>query len=293
MSQLISKIFFQKTVLVLRIQGSINSQLVNQISHQLEHYNKGSVVALGLIINSKGGCPYQVEILKKNITNYLNGLPLYTFATEQSLGNAYQLLQLGNKSYAQNTSKIGLTQIYNNKFNFGEFLQDNGINFLQYQSNEIVNHNLLVNSSIKSRSQKELEYLDNYYGLQTKQLTNECWTNRKEQLKIKKEQLENNVYIGQEAKELGLVDELGTYEKVLMQQYPKAKLIPINLEGKLRVYENWFNLFIKISQSRGFIGLVLLFGVKVMVKWGFIIYVWRQSVKQRRLSKQQESLQQQ
>lgn len=25
----------------------------------------------------------------------------------------------------------------------------------------------------------------------------------------------------------------------------------------------------------GFLGLVLLFGVKVMVKWGFIIYVWR------------------
>ncbi|CAD8059058.1 unnamed protein product [Paramecium sonneborni] len=292
MSQLISKIFFQKTVLVLRIQGSINSQLVSQISHQLENYNRGSVIALGLIINSKGGCPYQVEVLKKRITNYLNGLPLYTFATEHSLGNAYQLLQLGNKSYAQNTSKIGFTQIYQNKLNFGEFLQDQGINSLQYQSNEIVNHNLCVNSPIKSKSQLEMDYLESYYGFRSKQLSNECWLNRREQLKLRQEQLENNIYIGQEAKELGLVDELGTYEKVLMQQYPKAKLIPINLEGKLREYENWFNLFIKISQSRGFLGLVFLFGVKVIVKWGLIIYVWRQTVKQRKLQKESRQQQQ-
>ncbi|CAD8047706.1 unnamed protein product [Paramecium primaurelia] len=288
MSQLISKIFFQKTVLVLRIQGSINSQLVSQISHQLEHYNRGSLVALGLIINSQGGCPYQVEVLKKKIKNYLNDLPLYTFATEHSLGNAYQLLQLGNKSYAQNTSKIGFTHMYKNKLNFADFLKNYGINTLQYQSSQIVNHNFVVNSSIKSNSQQEIDYLHQYYGLKSKQLTEECWTSRREKIKINKEQLENNVFLGVEAKELGLVDELGSYEKVLMQQYPKAKIIPINTEGKLREYENWFNLFIKISQSRGFLGLVLLFGVKVIVKWGLIIYVWRQSVKQRKLQKQQE-----
>ncbi|CAK58646.1 unnamed protein product (macronuclear) [Paramecium tetraurelia] len=292
MSQLISKIFFQKTVLVLRIQGSINSQLVSKISHQLENYNKGSVIALGLIINSQGGCPYQVEVLSKKIKSYLNGLPLYTFATEQSLGNAYQLLQLGNKSYAQNTSKIGFTQMYKNKLNFADFLQNYGINTFQYQSSQIVNHNFVVNSSIRGNSQQDMDYLDQYYGLKTKQVTDQCWTNRKEQIKINKDQLENNVFLGKEAKDLGLVDELGTYEKVLMQQYPKAKIIPINTEGKLTEYENWFNLFIKISQSRGFMGLVLLFGVKVMLKWGLIIYVWRQSVKQKKLNKQLEQQQQ-
>ncbi|CAD8144115.1 unnamed protein product [Paramecium pentaurelia] len=291
MSQLISKIFFQNTVLVLRIQGSINSQLVRQISHQLENQNRGSVIALGLIINSQGGCPYQVEVLSKKIKNYLNGLPLYTFATEYSLGNAYQLLQLGNKSYAQNTSKIGFTQMYKNKLNFAEFLQNYGINALQYQSSQIVNHNFVINSLVKSNSQQEMDYLDQYYGFKTKQLTEECWKNRREFIKINKEQLENNVFLGKEAKEIGLVDELGTYEQVLMQQYPKAKIIPINTEGKLTEYENWFNLFIKISQSRGFLGLVLLFGIKVMVKWGLIIYVWRQSVKQRKLKKLQESKQ--
>lgn len=34
-----------------------------------------------------------------------------------------------------------------------------------------------------------------------------------------------------------------------MEMYPKAKIIPTNQDGKLREYENWFNLFIKVSQS--------------------------------------------
>lgn len=46
-----------------------------------------------------------------------------------------------------------------------------------------------------------------------------------------------------------MIDDIGTYEKILMEMYPKAKIIPTNQDGKLREYENWFNLFIKVSQS--------------------------------------------
>jgi hypothetical protein len=43
------------------------------------------------------------------------------------------------------------------------------------------------------------------------------------------------------------VDEIGTFEKTLLDRFPKAKIIPTGVEGKLSEYEKWFNLFIKVS----------------------------------------------
>lgn len=55
------------------------------------------------------------------------------------------------------------------------------------------------------------------------------------------------MYLGQNAVNEGLVDEIGTYEKTLIDHFPKATILPTGIEGKLSEYEKWFNLFIKVS----------------------------------------------
>jgi ClpP class serine protease len=58
--------------------------------------------------------------------------------------------------------------------------------------------------------------------------------------------------MGELALERGLVDEIGSYEKILMQQFPNAKLVFYSAESKLQKLEDAFYVILKITQSSSY-----------------------------------------
>ncbi|KAM3137151.1 hypothetical protein pb186bvf_010697 [Paramecium bursaria] len=261
----IYKFFFKPTIPIINITGYISPKLVNEIESQLIKIGKKrGTEGVAVVINSSGGCPYSVDQLQYKIKNYSSGKPIYTFITEQALAGAYKLSTIGI-SYAQPTSQIGLTSQQLNHIQYDQYLKNHGIRINHlYTSDQLT---LIQKQDLNSSEIIKQQQI--YYS---NQLTKDSILNRKEQVKISQTDLLSQIYFGQEAKVNGLVDNIGTYQDVLLKQFPDAKLVHVKKihDFSTQIEDKVF--YLKLLKSPIQVILVFAFLLKTFIKYSLIIY---------------------
>eukprot|EP01017_Pseudomicrothorax_dubius_P045406 TRINITY_DN784_c0_g1_i13.p1 TRINITY_DN784_c0_g1~~TRINITY_DN784_c0_g1_i13.p1 ORF type:complete len:130 (+),score=37.72 TRINITY_DN784_c0_g1_i13:631-1020(+) len=114
----------------------------------------------------------------------------------------------------------------------------------------------------QERNSRALELLEHYRP------------NKFDQNRYAKEIEEGHVWTGQKAKEVGLVDELGSYEAILYKQFPGAILQDLTKKSEYERYWELFRRFVKIATLRGLPLIIALLLLKSLVKWSLILYVY-------------------
>lgn len=84
----------------------------------------------------------------------INQIQIYTFATDQVLGEACRLLGVGDKTFAQPSSKIGQVSYSKPRLMFSDFLKSHGIKTSLVSTNPFA-YKFVMNSAVLTSQQRE------------------------------------------------------------------------------------------------------------------------------------------
>lgn len=229
------------TVGKLRSRGMVADELRETIERA---FKLGGVKAVALAINSPGGSPVQSSLIYEEIRKYANekNIPVYAFAEDVAASGGYWLACAGDEIYANAASIVGSIGVVAAGFGFTDFIKKHGIERRIYTQGE--------NKSMLDPFQPEKqEDIDRLLAVQRdvhiafKELVKE---RRGKRLNADGDELFSGAFwSGQQAKDLGLVDNTGNMSDILKQKFGKrVKLVYFNksksfigglLSGKLEV----------------------------------------------------------
>lgn len=228
----ISKTLFGSVIPIVRVQGIIGPGSTARLVSSLAKIKPSRSEAVALVINSRGGSPAQSSIMLEKVKNYCeeHHLKLFTFAEDIAASGGYYLLCAGDKVYVDNTSWVGSIGVVSQGISIKGTLERNKIEVRHFTTHE---------DSLTYQAKPTQEVTDKYREIVkgiTKPVHEEFIKHvekyRGKKITIPEDKRSDKLYqaevwVGKHAVELGLADELGTFEEVLPKQFPKAKLVEV------------------------------------------------------------------
>lgn len=217
------------TIDVLYVEGTIqeggttyqHTWTLNQIDALMDNeYNKGIM----LYVNSPGGGVYESDELYLKLKEYkeVTGRPVYAYMAQTAASGAVYISMAADKIYANRmtmTGSIGVITSVTDTTGLQELIgvkQDkitSGPN--KAMGNPLTDEQRMIFQSIVD------EYYDIFVGIVAE--------NRKLDLNKVYELADGRVYSPQQAKELGLIDEIGTYEQAVEDMMTTYNLKDVKL----------------------------------------------------------------
>ena len=172
-------------------------------------------------------------------------MPLYTFAEDIAASGGYWLLCIGTHTYAHPSSLVGSIGVISQAAAFKGVLEKNKI-----QHNEVTSSENLLEHTFDPWSRKEVspEIVEKIKSMQAEIFV----SFRQHVLDHRAAQFEEanypqifsaDVVLGEKAKELGLVDEIGSVESVLKEKYDDLKVVDFSKE------KPWEKFMARVQES--------------------------------------------
>eukprot|EP01017_Pseudomicrothorax_dubius_P014080 TRINITY_DN1648_c0_g3_i10.p1 TRINITY_DN1648_c0_g3~~TRINITY_DN1648_c0_g3_i10.p1 ORF type:complete len:225 (-),score=21.77 TRINITY_DN1648_c0_g3_i10:228-902(-) len=207
--------------------------------------------AIALVLESVvGGSPTQVYILAEKIKHFCedHNIKIYCFANRSALSHSYLLLSIGNKVYADKFTLVGGFGTPTSHLSLYNFFNTNKIRIQSFKSSE----NALGNRISWSKDPKDVDYqliksTANILDKKCLELIERFRPNKFDTNKYSKEIDNGHIWTGEQAKEIGLVDELGSYESVLYREFPRAIFHDLTKKSQVERYWDIFRRFVKIA----------------------------------------------
>jgi signal peptide peptidase SppA len=217
-------------VAVLGLQGVLSSHKNNLSlsSHKKlikEAFNIPNVQAVALRINSPGGSPVQTELLYTYIRTLSRkkNIPVYTFIEDVAASGGYWLACAGDEVYASASSIVGSIGVISAGFGFPELLKKIGVERRVYSQGE----NKSILDPFKEEKASDVEILNAVGKDIHQEFIDLVKSRRGEKLADDPTLFTGAFWSGKRAKELGLVDGIGTLYDVLEEKYGKVQLVEI------------------------------------------------------------------
>ncbi|KRW99005.1 hypothetical protein PPERSA_11606 [Pseudocohnilembus persalinus] len=218
----LQKFILGPSVPILTLSGSISSKSTQRIARGLKNINPVTAEAVGLVVNSEGGSLVQAQIIAEKIRIYCNNkhLPLYTFAGDIAAGAGYYILSQGDKVFADQSSAIGQAGTLLTHTSWKQYLEQQKIENRSWASDNQLLQRILdtFNSLQKEDEQYVLNIVKNYNQTIREQILQK----RGEQIKDHSILQKGELYMGEKAKELGLVDDISNFHQYFYENKPKA-----------------------------------------------------------------------
>ena len=221
----VKKIALGSTLPIIKISGPVDSNMTAKLEYCLKKVDPSRADALTIVFNTGGGSPAQSIIMSEKITTYCkkHHLPLYTFAEDICASAGYWLLCIGDKVYADGSTLVGSIGAVSMKASFQKMLENNNFELRGWTTNEdsfMYNQDLTRDLSEKQRDL--LKSLGKTVVEHFKKHVNQYRSSKFTVEESKREDVlfQGNIWVGREAKELGLIDEVGTYEEILRKKFP-------------------------------------------------------------------------
>lgn len=221
----ISLIPSDKNVGVVRIEGSILSTSLASAEKIVPALKKAfesdSTEAIILAIDSPGGAPVEAERINFVIDDMRAKHPKPVYAVMQNVGAsaAYMIALHADKIYAGRYSMVGSIGAVMSGWDVHKALERHDIYQRVYASGEL---KAMLNPFIPSTPAAEAKAQD-IVDLMGERFSKELHEKRGKLLQDDFKYDTGEIWDGEAAKRIGLVDELGTIESVL-SQHPNAKL---------------------------------------------------------------------
>ncbi|SFO14623.1 S49 family peptidase [Amycolatopsis rubida] len=195
--------------------GAVESALTRAFAHD-------RLKAVALQINSPGGAPTQSGLVAERIRQLADekGVPVLAFAEDVAASGGYWLACAADEIYAHRTSMVGSIGVISGGFGFTGLLERFGI--------ERRLHTAGANKSrldpFSPEKPEDVEWLKNMHSQLHELFVEWVKERRGDRLTDSADLFTGDVWLGQKAVDLGLVDGLGSLREIVRERYPEAEI---------------------------------------------------------------------
>ncbi|WP_243790765.1 S49 family peptidase [Saccharopolyspora gloriosae] len=204
-------------------RGTISMQTTESALTRAFSHDRLSAVVLS--INSPGGAPTQSALVADRIRGLAaeKKVPVLAFCEDVAASGGYWLACAADEIYAHRTSMVGSVGVVSASFGLDGLLERIGVERRVYTAGE----NKVRLDPFSPEKDEDVRWL---HGLQTElheQFTDWVRERRGDKLSSTEELFTGEVWTGARAKELGLVDGLGTLRSIVKDRFPKAHIVDV------------------------------------------------------------------
>jgi signal peptide peptidase SppA len=203
--------------------NSVTTEKVLERAFSREH-----LAAVALLINSPGGSPTQSALVADRIRGLAeeHEVPVIAFCEDVAASGGYWLACAADEIYAHPTSIVGSIGVVSQSFGLEGLLARIGVERRLYTAGQ-------AKARLDPFLPEKPEDVEWLRGLQDQlhaMFRDWVVARRGDRLVSGTELFDGEVWTGARARELGLVDGLGTPRAVLAERFPDAELVPV--EGR-------------------------------------------------------------
>ena len=195
--------------------GAVESALTRAFAHD-------RLKAVALQINSPGGAPTQSGLVAERIRQLADekGVPVLAFAEDVAASGGYWLACAADEIYAHRTSMVGSIGVISGGFGFTGLLERFGIERRLHTAGE--NKSRL--DPFSPEKPEDVEWLKNMHSQLHELFVDWVKDRRGDRLTDSTDLFTGDVWLGQKAVDLGLVDGLGSLREIVRERYPDAEI---------------------------------------------------------------------
>lgn len=222
-------------IAIIEVDGTIMDQQSTSLFSGAEGYNHqktmntlstlkndSNLKGLLLVVNSPGGGVYEsvelyhaLEELKQE-----RNIPIYVSMKQLAASGGYMISMVGDKIYAANETTTGSIGVIRQGWNVSKFLEDKGIATEVYKSG----NNKNMGSPFKAPTDEEKEIFQKLIDESYNEFVKIVADGRHKSVEEIKPLADGRIYSGTQAKENGLIDEIGYEDAALKALQEKTQL---------------------------------------------------------------------
>jgi len=219
-------------VLKLRISGPITPTVLVEVKHLLKTSSFYSPQALAVIVNSHGGSAAQSNLIRKELQSFSlkHNIRTLTFAEDYAASGAYLILSAGHEVFSASSSLVGCIGASVNLFEFKDLAESYGIKRRQWSTSSKDLDTLL--DPLSPLRPEAKDWVKSTLHSTTSRLQDLVLQSRGGKLN-KEKAFTGEYFNSDEAKTIGLIDQIGLCDDVISKQYPGIRVIEPKI-SKLR-----------------------------------------------------------
>jgi signal peptide peptidase SppA len=202
-------------------RGTINANTVE--SALTRAFGHDRLVAVALAVNSPGGAPTQSALVADRIRELAAAkhVPVYAFCEDIAASGGYWLACAADEIYAHATSLVGSIGVVSSGFGLHGLLDRIGVERRVHTAGT----NKVRLDPFTPEKAEDVAWLESMQGKLHDLFVDWVRTRRGDKLDSNAQDLfSGEVWTGDEAKQLGLIDGLGTLREVIGQRFPGADI---------------------------------------------------------------------
>lgn len=234
-----SRVEKSRVVAVVRLQGVITathsplprgtvnySAVESAVKRAFEHER---LAAVALEINSPGGAATQSALIAERIRGLAaeKNVPVLSFCEDVAASGGYWLACAGDEIHAHATSMVGSIGVVSAGFGLDGLLERFGVERRVHTAGE----NKMRLDPFRAEKQEDVEWLRDLQDQLHEQFV--AWVRERRGGKLAaggngdgaNDLFSGEIFLGGRARELGLVDGLGTLRGVVAERFPDAKVV--------------------------------------------------------------------
>ncbi|MBW4719549.1 S49 family peptidase [Saccharothrix obliqua] len=203
-------------------RNTINVQTVE--SALTRAFGHDRLVAVALLVNSPGGAPTQSALIAERVRELAaeKRVPVIAFCEDVAASGGYWLACAADEVFAHGTSLVGSIGVVSAGFGLDGLLERHGVQRRVYTAGE---HKVRLDP-FQPEKPEDVEWLRGLHRDLHDQFA--AWVRERRGPKLRgtdEELFTGEVWTGARARELGLVDDLGTLRSVVAKRYPDAEIV--------------------------------------------------------------------
>jgi signal peptide peptidase SppA len=201
-------------------RGAINLAAVE--SALTRAFGHDRLKAVALLINSPGGAPTQSGLIAERIRQLADkkAVPVLAFAEDIAASGGYWLACAADEIYAHRTSMVGSIGVISGGFGFTGLLERFGIERRLHTAGE--NKSRL--DPFSPEKPEDVEWLKKMHTELHELFVDWVKERRGDRLSASEDLFTGDIWLGDKACKLGLVDGLGSLREIISARYPDAEI---------------------------------------------------------------------
>lgn len=202
-------------------RGAINLAAVE--SALTRAFDHDRLKAVALLINSPGGAPTQSGLVAERIRQLADtkkDVPVLAFCEDVAASGGYWLACAADEIYAHRTSMVGSIGVISGGFGFTGLLERFGIERRLHTAGE--NKSRL--DPFSPEKPEDVEWLEKMHGQLHELFVGWVTERRGDRLSQSENLFTGDVWLGDKAKELGLIDGVGNLRELVGKRFPGAEI---------------------------------------------------------------------
>jgi signal peptide peptidase SppA len=204
----------------LAARGTININTVEQALTKAFDHERLKAVALA--INSPGGAPTQSALVGERIRELADRkkVPVIAFCEDVAASGGYWLACAADEIYAHSSSLVGSIGVVTAGFGLNGLLERVGVERRVYTAGA---HKVRLDP-FRPEKDEDVEWLKGLQAQLHEQFVDWVKTRRGDRLAEGEDLFTGEVWTGAKAKDVGLIDGVGSLRAVISERYPEAEI---------------------------------------------------------------------